>query len=407
MSEFAFEDLVEIAKNSTYGIAMQKTVEDSPWHREANTWVHTMMTLEQYEKIAHERTAKQQLMTRVALLFHDFGKPEAEKILEKKDQPGVFYRSYAGHEPISANEFINVVCDDKEIRDGLFKLGLNWLDIRAIKLMIEHHLPYGLKNVEKLKNLRRALVMTLENEYVCFYDMLRSDSRGRISDNHAEKLENVENWINDFDKVDITQMPRKNQLRRLTQMHFDGKFENHKEPEAAMILLVGPSGVGKTTYIRQHFGHNHRCVIVSEDDLRIQYAEKCWGDTVTGSYGYNACSDADRYREAWNYCHMQDEKGYKEFAMKKFMEAFNSRKTLVVDRMNHNKKGRNFWVSEARRRNYHITSVEFYASEKKVNERQQTRTDKFLPPERIHAIMMAQATPLVGSEVDSYVMEIV
>ena len=69
---------------------MRETVEDSPWHREANVWVHTEMVLAAMDKIIVEEkpelTHKEILLCKIAALFHDFGKPQCEKTLESEER---------------------------------------------------------------------------------------------------------------------------------------------------------------------------------------------------------------------------------------------------------------------------------------------------------------------------------
>jgi len=157
-----FEEFFQRVKSTPHWQVMVNTVEASPWHREANVAVHTEMTLAHYNKtFAHARTARQRTFTRLCLLFHDFGKPEAEETLEKKEEPGVFYRRYAGHEPISANEFMSFMCDHHSLRELFFKEGFSWVDLRAIKVAIEHHLPYGLKKEDKRIALRSHIAHSL------------------------------------------------------------------------------------------------------------------------------------------------------------------------------------------------------------------------------------------------------
>lgn len=366
---------------------MVKTVEASPWHREANVAVHTTMTLEQYQLQFYEhRTERQRILTMMALLFHDFGKPEAEETLEKKEEPGVFYRRYAGHEPISGNVFLSFMCDNDKLRQMFFDQGFSWKDIRTIKVMIEHHLPYGLKNTQKRQRLKQMIDVTLGQDVTCFYDMLRSDCHGRISDDHETKKQNVEEWITEFQAV--TYKPR----------------VVPKNPE--LIMLVGISGAGKSTYIKNMVGEFQ---VFNEDDLRLVYAREhmpaAMYQTISGM------STADHYQLCWNFCHLvkievpEDDspkrQSFDQFSSAEFEKLLATGKTIVVDRMNHGRKARGKYIEGAKAKGYKVRSVEFFISESKAQSRQKNRGDKSLSDRRVHEIAMQLETPWLGAEVDS------
>lgn len=360
---------------------MEKTVEDSPWHREANVAVHTQMTINEYmENFYAHRTERQRMLSLMALLFHDFGKPEAEEVLEKKEEPGVFYRRYAGHEPVSANEFMSFMCDHHELREMFFAQGYNWHDIRTIKVMIEHHLPYGLKNEQKRQNLAHMLDATFGEDKIAYFDMLRSDCWGRISDNHDEKKLNVELWIENFQLV-------------------KWKERDFKEYAPSLIMVVGVSGAGKSTWINEFLTIDPTYRVFSEDELRMEYAvthlnEKF--DIEEWSY----MSKAERYQAAWNFCHLDKDSKYDQFAKAKYNELLASGSNIIVDRMNQGRKARGSYIQPAKDKGYVVTSVEFYISESTAKERQKTRGDKDLPPNRVHQIFMQLETPWMGPEVD-------
>lgn len=367
---------------------MVDTVEDSPWHREANVAVHTDMTIERYmAKFFAGRTERQRMLTLVALLFHDFGKPEAEETLEKKDQPGVLYRRYAGHEPISGNVFLSFMCDQHELRAMFFEQGYTWQDIRTIKVMIEHHLPYGLKNEQKRQRLKQMVEATLGGDETCFYDMLRSDAAGRISDDHETKLANVEEWIEGFQAVTWK--------RRVVA-----------DDAPTLILMVGISGAGKSTLIKA-MGVEH--LVFSEDALRDVYAHAYmpYEDYVE----MEIMTPAEKYQWQWNFCHLSkigrpdgitpSRPTFDQFSAKEFAKALETRRRIYLDRMNHGRKARGKFIEAAKAKGYAVRSIELFVSEAQAKARQKTRGDKQLPDHRVHQIAMQLETPWLGAEVDT------
>jgi len=380
----SFENFFSFVERSEIAHVMRETVENSPWHREANVWEHTKMVLGEYEKILStcERSERDKMLTRVALLFHDFGKPEAEETLDKKDGSGV-YRSYAGHEKVSANEFISFVTATRENWDAFQSLGLNLIDARTIKFMIEHHLPYGLKNEKKRADLSAAL-HHLEVVGHCsknvFFDMLRSDARGRISDDHEQKLKNVETWIEDFSTVAPSILNKPN-----------GNSE--------CLVLVGPSGAGKSTWVKNNVQGDFASI--SEDDLRLEFATTVLGMTKQPDEG-----DQEWYDRYWYEIHMND-KNSKEFDVyvkTRFNMIVKSKMPIVIDNTNRSKKRRLRYTRELIEKGYHVTTVEFFISEQTLNKRQSSRNDKHIKPKYVHEHVMSMEVPWVGVEAHSNIL---
>lgn len=370
-------------EDSEYGQTMKLTVENSPWHRESSVWRHTEMCLEAYfEKFASIRSSRQVMLTSIALMAHDIGKPEAEETLEKKEEPGVFYRRYAGHEPISGNEFMSFICDHHELREAFFAQGFGWKDVRLIKVMIEHHLPYGLKNVQKVQNLKQMIERTMEEDEVCFYDMLRSDAAGRISDNHEEKLLAVELWIENFQQVEWK--PHK----------------DTKEGAPTLVLLVGVSGAGKSSFIRV-FNDDNFYVVFCEDDLRVEYALTV-GINSPEMENWHLKSEQDKYDAAWRYCHLNKESKFDAYSKSYFQKLLEEGRPIIVDRMNQGRKARNRLIQPARDMGYRVVSMEFFVSEQTAKNRQRTRPDKSLSDSRLHLAFMQLETPWLGPEVDQF-----
>ena len=372
----------EVRKTKHWEV-MSGTVEGSEWHREANVAVHTSMCIEHYLTYANQRTPRQQVMTLMTLLFHDFGKPEAEETLEAKDGSGRTYHRYAGHEPVSANEFISFMCEHKELTKSFFAQGFGWTDVRKIKFMIEHHLPFGLKNGTKRQNLRNAVAYTLGDDELCFYDQLWSDCNGRISDDHETKRNNVVDWIDEFRAIPVQPMKVASADRK------------------TMFVLVGTVGVGKTTWIQNLRSMNKgvEFVVISEDDYRMWFYEA--NLTNNDRVRWLAKSRADQYAEAWQYC-FEHSTDYEKYAKEMLKKAVESGKTLIVDRTNQTRKSRGQWIAAGRGAQYAIRTVEFYIDEPTMHARQKTRGDKAVPYHRAHQIFMNIDVPQVGVEVDSF-----
>jgi len=193
-----FEIIEQVLKSSPLWKSMLNTREDSPWHREANVAEHTRMIISWYKNnLANNRNETQQFLTQTAALFHDVGKPMAE-VVKYKEERGT-YRAYSGHEQLSSRLWVDFALTNKDICK---QVGITVDDISSIALMIEYHVPYGYKDVQKRQNLKRALISKLgEAGHRAWLDLLISDQHGRISDNHAEKIADMTKWLEDWENV--------------------------------------------------------------------------------------------------------------------------------------------------------------------------------------------------------------
>lgn len=356
---------------------MRETVEASPWHREANVAVHTEMCIHQYmTRFYDERSAQQNKIALLALLFHDTGKPAAEEVLEKKDGSGT-YRRYAGHEQDSAITFT-----EQWLKDPVLQSFVSVREARQIRFMIEHHLPYGLKDKAKVQALRTSVACTFGEDEETFYDCLRSDAAGRISDGHEEKLQNVEDWIVQFKAVPL----QKNE------------FELAR---GTCYVLVGPSGSGKSTWVAKHRNASTRHV------SRDAYYSEYFHSKV--NIGFSQPDEKKLYADAWHLCCIEDKSGFEEFLREKIKDAFHYAKfggavDVFIDNTNGSKKARAQYIQAARNIGMKVVAVEFWNTFETLAARQKTRPDKEVPYTSLKQQYFAQTCALLGSEVDSVVV---
>lgn len=362
-----FDTIVARVKQSPYWDRMISTVENSPWHREVNVKTHTEMVIQAYDDhLALFRDPQQQLITKLALLFHDFGKPQAEKTLSRED--GTQYRRYAGHEVISANLFLDFIASNTDLRNMLENVGIKNNELRAIRLMIEHHLPYSYTD-EMMSIIKLNLVELLGHNWTVFQDMLISDCRGRISDDHATKIKNTEEWIEKFNQISLPTKPKKNDTQSPT-----------------MTILVGVSGIGKSTYAR-----NSGLFTYCWDDIRVKLYLR-----------HNAPEGDDKaiYAKAFKWCNDNPAlfRGAYQSELKKLLKKGVS---FCIDNMCTSRKRRREFISAARQHGYTINIVEFVAPLHVVCERQSTRPDKFVPLDVVTQTYLNTQIPLYQGVDDS------
>ena len=359
---------------------MQATVEDSPWHREANVAVHTEMCIYQYmTRFLPLRSERQNKIALLALLFHDSGKPAAEETLDKKDGSGT-YRRYAGHEQNSAITFTECW-----LKDPVLQSFVSVDEARQIRWIIEHHLPYGYKDGKKRSDLRTATEHTLRDNIETFYDCLRSDAAGRISDDHEQKLANVEEWIREFRTVPLT-------------------INRYSTSMGVCYVLIGPSGSGKSTWMR----NNKRDVdyVFSRDALYLDFYSQSGVEV-----GF---TDAKKiYADAWRYCCIDNEKEFEKYLNEQLSHTFRTSlkslqaqpfRSVFIDNTNGGKKARAKYVQAARSIGMKVVAVEFWNTFDTLAARQQTRPDKEVPLSSLRQQYFAQTCAWKGSEVDEVIV---
>lgn len=366
---------------------MEKTVENSPWHREANVATHTLMTMQKFhESFSSKYSDKAQVVGLLALLFHDTGKPAAEEVLEKKDGSGEKYRRYAGHEQESA-----VVFQQAWLSIPQLQALVNDDEARAIRWMIEHHLPYGYKDKQKRQGLASATFATFSKAglpYQLFFDCLRSDAAGRISDDHEKKLNDVEEWISEFIKIDL----------QCQDVFHDVPLNGPR-----LFLLSGVSGSGKSTWVRSN-SIVCRDAVISYDAYRLDFYR--WKNELFSNRS-SVHDEKAEYMIAWQFCNENSA----EF--QKFMDAqinetlkFVSRTggDIYVDNTNTSRKARARFVELAKQKKFNVIGVEFWNRFETVVARQKTRADKTVPYSALKQQLFSLSLCWLGYEVNDVIM---
>lgn len=172
---------------------MKQTVEDSPWHREENVFVHTCMVVDQYVERTNyncdhysEPWTREDYLGAIAAAFHDTGKPQAE--IKKFSEARGNYRAYHGHELLSARLFETYAAD----RFPMFSAE----DIAMVSFIIEHHMPWSVEDKEKRRNL--ALTANHYGGAEIFVRHLLADQHGRLSDDQPAKIKMAGDWATKF-----------------------------------------------------------------------------------------------------------------------------------------------------------------------------------------------------------------
>jgi predicted kinase len=350
-----FEQFYNEFTKSDLWKSMLSVKEDSPYHREANIAEHTRMCLNWYkENKLNLRDKDQQLITQLAILFHDSGKPLA--MVEKENEARGKYKSFAGHELISSKLFENYILSNNS-------LNLSLSTIRQIKWLIENHLPYDKKD---LKNFALDMKIVLDSRLCLYTDLLMSDASGRISD--VPKVDKVVEWISALESIKSSEL-------------------NTIESDKNAYILVGASGSGKSTISKQI----NNAEIFSLDSCRIQF----FLDRNINS----SLSEIELYESAWNYCNSVKNE-FDSFTNKIFLTLIKENKNIIIDNINISPKSRRRWIVLLKQHNYNIVGFEFMNTLDNLKEHSDRRADKKLKFEIVKQHYLATSLLRYGSEVD-------
>ena len=383
-----FQNFVDRFKQTNIWKTMESTIENSPWHREANVAVHTEMAIAEATKIldveypaGSSENNRIRILVILALLFHDTGKPEAET--EKETAERGVYRSYAGHEQMSARTFESYAIDNWH---ELCHIVTTW-DVFTITWMIEHHLPYMLQQPQKVKALASGIqTIFYNNSADAFYIMLRGDNAGRLSDNWQVNYDNMMDWV-------AAMKSKVAELGEVEEQDLFFTLGNSKR----MIMLIGAPGSGKST-IRNTMSED--IAVFSLDDLRIEYLKSHPSFDSTKDVTYD-----ELYRQA--FALSCEDKGFATFTNDRLQTLFKYKTTIVIDNTNTGAKTRKQYLDLARQYKFLTSAFYIPASLQLLLNRNKTRPDKHLPEDAIVRLYNSVALPTPGefTEFDSvYIM---
>jgi hypothetical protein len=194
-----FNGFYDKFRTSDLWINMLNTRENSPWHREENVAEHTRMVIDWYKRaLLKNRGERQQMLTLLACLFHDVGKPECETRLYHPDIGA--YRSYAGHSKASAKQWLNFAMSESNV-SALQPLELDADDVANIALMIEYHAPFKME-LDAMVELKRTMLARMgESGVRAWLDFLLADQYGRHADRHFKDIVEVSEWVCQWEEI--------------------------------------------------------------------------------------------------------------------------------------------------------------------------------------------------------------
>ena len=263
---------------------LKQIPQDPEWHGEGDVHIHTGMVLDELYLLLQGEAAHIEGWQRQALilgaLLHDVGKTQRTKEMEIK---GVMRVASPQHEAVGRSYLA-------------FKMMALELPFKVVWTVLglvgEHHMPKLL--VVKNKNKPGYLALSRRANTMLLYWLEVADMKGRICPDVNQQLLYLEEfkmfseeygvWNNGFYPHDLSPLianetTKAQQYITAHAIHSLqigtismaeealGKFYEHKNEHSNLIVMCGPSGIGKSSFIAEHYAD---FTLVSLDEIRAE-----------------------------------------------------------------------------------------------------------------------------------------
>jgi len=237
--------------------ALEACPQDPIHHAEGNVWIHTRMVLEALVEMPAYRvlSAADQAAVYLGCLLHDVAKPWTTRV-EEDGRITAKGHSRAG---------------ELYTRQLLWEMALPFeLREQVCGLIRFHQIPFFL--IDSADPRRTAAEVSLH----CRADLLaivaEADILGRICQDTPRIVDNIELFRAYCQEEGCYQHPRAFASDHTRFLYFNSEgrhpdVEAFNDTRGELILMCGLPGVGKDTYIRQHFP---QLPVVSLDDIRLE-----------------------------------------------------------------------------------------------------------------------------------------
>lgn len=228
---------------------MKDTIQDPIFHSEGDVYIHTLLVLEEVEKLSIGESDKEIL--RYVALFHDIGKSYCTKE-EDGEIRSHGHSRYSYHITRRLLENTNLSFDDK---------------IQIINLIKYHGRPLWV--IEKEEPAREVIQMSLDCNNELLYHFAKCDFLGRKCDDLQSKLEDIEYFKIICEELDcfnkpytfINNITKFNYIVKKTHSYLDNAYDDTK---SKVYIMCGLPGTGKDYYIK----NNLDIPVISLDDIR-------------------------------------------------------------------------------------------------------------------------------------------
>ena len=260
------EDILKLIPNIESHLSEMKEIEQEPiWHREGSVYNHTLMVVNEFDKVSNEFNDRDKNILLYATILHDIGKRKNTTSI-KDNQIRHYGHSRLGyHIAMELLENVNLPFEDK---------------LEILNLILYHGEPNWIQEKETIEQEYDVIKMSLDCNLRLLYHLTTFDFKGRIADDIQKCLENIDYFrlvaegLNCFDNPYNfnSNLLKYKYLVEKTHHYLDIPFDDTK---SKVYMLSGLPGSGKDTYIKNNLSH---LPIISLDDIRKELKIKPDGE---------------------------------------------------------------------------------------------------------------------------------
>lgn len=342
---------------------MEETVEDSPWHREANVLVHTDMVFAEYvrttdDSVGADHWTHADYLGAIECMWHDAGKPGAQ--IEKFSATRGKYRAYHGHEQVSSRLFETWAKENSQ---------LSAADIVTVGWMIQNHMPWAQRDERKLTMLIQTIrALGGQQMYAAYVRSLLADQYGRKADDQETKNREAEKWVDELDDIAAS-----------TPMY---TIPESGERGPLLLVPIAASGSGKSTLF---------------DTLTKEFPSPDFERFSLDILRHQIYNTTD-YVEAFRLS--TEDNTFERQADAIFHQMLKCKSNIYLDNTNTSRKRRNKYITAAKAKGYVVIAILFPISLNEIIARQATRPDKCVPAAAVRQQYENLVLPMIG-EVDA------
>ena len=308
----------------------------NPFHMEGTILVHTKMVLDWLEINENDNNSINLIF---AAILHDLGKI----FTKKEDESRAHFKK---HENISTYLSIDIL--------KMAKKDFPDIDIiKILKLIAWHGSLWVRKEHDNLEENLKILDYKYGHDLDFYKDLLKfveADACGRIFKHKEDEDYILEQFkfLNNFIPYD--------------------KTKYIKEKISEVVLLVGLSGSGKSTYLSNNNFDNYE--IISVDNILSK-----------GKLNYNSIDYKKNVKKAFDQ------------TMKDMLEAIKKDKNVIIDMTNLDKENRRRKLSKFPSTKYYKKAIVFLNGVENINKNLLKRTNKTIPKEVIEKQILTFELP--------------